>query len=358
MPSPPDIHAASDCRTSKERRFVLLRFVLRSLLCFSACSPHVWASEGAIELPDVVAQTQRKLVKVYGAGGLRGLEAYQSGFLISVDGIVLTAWTYVLDTDPVIVVMHDGHRYEARLLGVDPRLELALLQIDAEESDFFDLQQAVELAVGDTVLAFSNLYGVATGDEPLSVQRGIVAGIARLDARKGTYQTPHQGPVYVVDAVTNNAGAAGGAVTDRAGRLAAVIGKELRNSQSGVWLNYAVPIAELRASVAALRRGETVEQAADPAIEVAHPWSAGLAGIQLVPDVLPATPPYIEHVQSGSPASAAGLQPDDLITFVNGRLVRSQRELTERLEQLPEHEPLTLALVRDNELVSVTVAPQ
>ena len=252
----------------------MLRYLAFSLLMSWACLPHGYASDGARALPEVASQTQRKLVKVYGAGGLRGLEAYQSGFLISADGLVLTAWTYVLDTDPVIVVAHDGHRYEATLLGVDPRLEIALLQVDTTDSDFFDLQQAVELAVGDTVLAFSNLYGVATGDEPLSVQRGIVAAITQLDARKGTYQTPYRGRVYVLDAVTNNAGAAGGAVTDRAGSLAAVIGKELRNSQSGVWLNYAVPITELRESVAALRHGESVELAA----ESGHRGAASLVG--------------------------------------------------------------------------------
>ena len=56
------------------------------------------------------------------------------------------------------------------------------------------------------MLAFSNLFGVATGDEPASVLHGIVAAKTRLEARRGVFDTPYKGPVYVVDAMTNNPG--------------------------------------------------------------------------------------------------------------------------------------------------------
>jgi hypothetical protein len=55
------------------------------------------------------------MVKIYGAGGLRGLEAYQSGFLISPQGHVLTAWSYVLDTDFITVTLADGRKFQGRL---------------------------------------------------------------------------------------------------------------------------------------------------------------------------------------------------------------------------------------------------
>ncbi len=50
----------------------------------------------------------------------------------------------------------------------------------------------------------------------------------------------YDGPIYVLDAMTNNAGAAGGALTDDQGRLVGVLGKELRNAQNNTWLNYAL----------------------------------------------------------------------------------------------------------------------
>ena len=60
---------------------------------------------GTVSLATTIAQVQPKMVKIYGAGGLRGLEAYQSGFLISGEGHILTVWSYVLDSDAVGVTL-------------------------------------------------------------------------------------------------------------------------------------------------------------------------------------------------------------------------------------------------------------
>ncbi len=78
-------------------------------------------------LASVARDVQPKMVKIYGSGGLRGLEAYQSGMLVSPDGDVLTAWSYVLDSD-VTVVLDDGRRFTATLLGADPLTEIARIE--------------------------------------------------------------------------------------------------------------------------------------------------------------------------------------------------------------------------------------
>ena len=88
------------------------------------------------------------MVKIYGAGGYRGMEAYESGMLISPDGHILTAYSYVLDTDYITVVLADGRRFEAKLLGADPRLEIAVLKIEAKQLPCFDLEKAVRAAGG------------------------------------------------------------------------------------------------------------------------------------------------------------------------------------------------------------------
>ena len=131
----------------------------------------------------VVSEHQPKMVKIYGAGGLQGFEAYQSGFLISAEGHVLTIWSYVLDTDDVVIMLDDGRKLKAELVGADPRTEIAVMKVDvADPLPHYDWKQAVSLEAGDRVLAFSNLYGVATGDEPVSVQHGVRLGA--LDAQR------------------------------------------------------------------------------------------------------------------------------------------------------------------------------
>ena len=105
------------------------------------------------DLADVIAEAQTKVVKIYGAGGIRGLEAYQSGFLVSEEGHVLTVWSYVLDTEDLAVVLDDGSKFAAEILYSHPQLDLAILKIDASQLPHFEIGASVELSVGGRVLA-------------------------------------------------------------------------------------------------------------------------------------------------------------------------------------------------------------
>ncbi len=213
--------------------------------CLLAGAGIARASEGAASLVDVARNVQPKVVKLYGAGGLRGLEAYQSGILISGKGHVLTVWSYVLDADEVTVVLNDGRHFSAKYVASDPITEIALLKFDpgGEEVPHFDLATAVKAEPGARVLAFSNLFGIAVGNEPVSMLHGVISSVAPLEARRGAFGTNYHGDVYVVDAAANNPGAAGGALTDAQGRLLGMLGKELRSKLSGTWLNYALPVS-------------------------------------------------------------------------------------------------------------------
>jgi S1-C subfamily serine protease len=346
--------------TSRPRRVAVMAAYLSG--CLAVCLPTLAAPmtrqappAGSASFFDVIEQVQPKIAKIYGSGGLRGLEAYQSGFLISAEGHILTVWSYVLDAEEyILVVLHDGTRYPAKILNYDPRLEIALLKIEAQELPHFSLDKGVELSPGARVLALSNLFGIAVGDEPASVLQGFVAAISPLAARRGAYQTVYRGPVYVLDAMTNNPGAAGGALTDRRGHLAGILGKELVNALDNTWLNYAIPISELTASVQDMLAGRNPPRRIDEsARRPANPHSLDALGIRLVPDVLSRTPAFIDQLQPGSPADLAGLRPDDLILFVNDRMVSSCKELREELAYVDRIDPLRLTVQRGQELLEV-----
>jgi len=301
----------------------------------------------------VVDSVQPKIVKIYGAGGLQRMEAYQSGFLVSADGHVVTAWTHVLDTDYVTATLDDGRKFEATLLGADPRIDVALLKIDADELPHFSLGEAADVHVGTRVLAFSNLFGVATGDEPASVLHGSVSAVTSLAARSGAYKIPYHGTVYVVDAITNNPGAAGGVLTDRQGQLVGMLGKELRHATSNVWLNYALPVPAFAPSIRGMIAGDVLPlgdaQRALPPISL----TLDQLGIVLVPNILSRTPPFIDTVRAGSLAQHALLKPDDLVVFLNGRLVSSCTILLEELKYLEHDAPVSLTVMRGEELIEV-----
>jgi S1-C subfamily serine protease len=320
----------------------------------SALAPHSYA---AAPLHDTIRAAQRKVVKIYGAGGVRGLEAYQSGILISPEGHILTALSYVLDTDELTVVLDDGRKFTPELLGIDQMSELAVLKLPVKDETLaaFDLASAAKADVGDRVLALSNLYNIAGGDEPVSVLQGVVTTIAPLEARRGGFQANFRHGVYILDAAANNPGAAGGALVDWNGRLLGVLGKELKSRATGAWLHYALPIDQIAATVDRLRTGQSLN-VVDQLSKPAEALSLGNLGLVLVPDVLARTPPYIDSVFPNSPAARAGLRPDDLVVFIAGEPTASCKAVAEVIARQERFDDVSVSVLRDGELIEVSLA--
>ncbi len=353
------IHATADRRRSDEPRAGRLRLERPKALRTAALVVGVWLLGTAVawagSLQETIQSVLPRVVKIYGAGGLSGLEHYSTGFLVSEEGHVVTVWSHVLDAEEVTVVLDDGRRFPAKVLGAEPTLDLAVLKLQADELHLphFNLDEAVDVPPGTLVLAFSNMFGIATGNEPVSVMHAVVSARTRLQARRGVFETTYRGPVYVLDAVTNNTGAGGGVVTTWDGRLVGMIGKELRNAQSNTWVNYAIPASEMASVVRQIRTGRFEPEARRQPKE--NPWRYSTVdfGFVLIPDVVHRTPPYVDAVTSGSQADRAGLRPGDLVVFVNGELVQSCRELKERLGWVEPGERVRLTVRRGDRLLEV-----
>ncbi len=305
--------------------------------------------------PDTLEATLAKVVKIFGSGGVRNLEGYGTGLLVSANGHVITVWSHLLDSGDVSVVLNDGRRFNAKFLKGDPSRDLAVLKIEGENLDLpcFDLRETVDASPGTRVLAFSNMFKVATGDEPVSVVHGVVAARARLSARRGAFGAAYEGPVYIVDAVTNNPGAAGGALTTLDGRLVGMIGRELRNTESNTWLNYAVPLTQLRQPIAEIIAGRGPPPAPKPDEANLPKTSAIDLGLVMVPDVVYRTPAYVDSVIPESAAAKAGVMTEDLIVFVNDELVQSNRTLRTILGRIESGDAIRLVVRRKEKLVSL-----
>ena len=179
------------------------------------------------------------------------------------------------------------------------------------------------------MLALSNTFEIAMRDEPLSVQRGVIAGVHEAAGRRGVFEFPYTGDVYVVDAITNNPGAAGGALIDRKGNLLGVIGREIKNSLSDTWMNYAIPVsAKVDIAISeTVKDKDGKEKEEEKTVTVTMPefvakgmkgeykpvkrptlvaGEGGYHGIIFVPNVLERTPAYVEDVVPDSPAAKAG----------------------------------------------------
>jgi serine protease Do len=341
------------------------RYTLVGLVAAAAALASPARLTAADPLADAVEKSNKKLVKLFGAGGFSRLNNYGTGIVISKEGHILTVASQLLDTSDLVVHLYDGQRLKAQVLVTEPLLDVALVKVKVEgkkideptglDLDYFDFDAAVKRGPaqpGDWIVGLSNTFEIALRDEPLSVQRGVISAYTKMAGRRGIFEFPYTGDVYVVDAITNNPGAAGGALLTRRGELLGIIGREIKNTLSDTWMNYAIPVGAktvVKEKVTVKDKdGKDVEEERDRELSmpefvtlamqgkykpVKHNkvigGQGGYHGIIFVPNVLERTPAYIEDVVPGSPADRAGLRADDLVSFVDGEPIVSIKAFEE-----------------------------
>jgi serine protease Do len=312
--------------------------------------PDTAAIDGAFA--DAVAAAQKRTVKIYGAGIGRS-PAYGTGLTVSAAGEILTANGVHLGGQTLRVTLPDGSTHEATVVRRSQELQSALLKIETETPDYFDLAESTSAEMpaaeaGDWVLAVSNAFKVASGDEPLSVNIGVYGLRMKLDARRGLQDFPYSGDVLLYDAITSNPGAAGGAVVTSEGKLLGMIGRVIEAKSTNTRLNYAVPVDLLAKFV----RGEET-----PMVAVTPTGNTPDLGIRLFALGGRKAPAFVDRIIPGSPAATAGLKSDDLVVTIAGQVVRDAGEFRRIVGGLAIGQEVVVEVKRKNELLSVKLTP-
>ncbi len=296
----------------------------------------------------VVERAQPRMVKVYGAAAGR-VEGYATGIIVSNDGQVLTTQGVFLDGSQIRVITSDGISHQASILRRDRQHQLALLQISAPTPDYFDIRESDVGRQGDWVIAICNAFKVADKQEPLSATLGVISLRTSMEARLNARDVAYQGDLVLIDQITSNPGAAGGAVLTTDGQLVGVIGKIINSSETNTRLNYAIPNSILAAFLA-----ERLDQ---PAGAEPEPKRAVQLGIRIFSHGGRNSPAYIDRVQRGSPAFKARLKPDDLLISIAGEKIGNVREYQAALKKLKPDQETIIVVKRGAELKRVTIIP-
>ena len=304
-----------------------------------------------------IADSSGTVVKLFGAG-LGHLDAYGSGTIISADGHVVTVWNHLINTSYLTAVTTDGLRYRLDVVGTSAAHDVAVLKLNTAESEQFPHINRVTTFkpdAGSQILAFSNMFQVAAGNEPVSVVHGIIAAEAKLEAGFGRWKFPLRSKVLILDAVTNNSGAAGGLLTDVKGTPVGLLGRELRHNDSGTWVNYAVPFETLNPVIDAILAGRSVDQndKETAVLQISDRQLTSAWGMTLLPKVLRETPAYIDRVIPGSAADKAGLRRGDLVVLLNDDVIQTSTKLRNYLAQIRSGFRVTITVNRNGALQSV-----
>src|SRR5689334_10348418 len=243
-------------------------------------------------------------------GGRGPVTGQGSGFFISADGYAVTNNHVVDGADKVEVTMDDGKTYTAKVIGTDPRTDVALIKV-AGRTDFpFAKLSDAKPRIGDWVLAVGNPFGLGG-----TVTAGIVSASGR-DIGNGPYDDFIQ-----IDAPVNK-GNSGGPAFDTQGEVVGVNTAIFSPSGGSVGIAFSIPAPTVKSVVAQLKdKGSVSRGWIGVQIQPVTPDIADSLGLKKAEGALVAEP------QADGPAAKAGIESGDVITAVNGTPVKDAREL-------------------------------
>jgi serine protease Do len=264
-----------------------------------------------------------------------------SGFIIDASGIVVTNNHVIGDANDIQVILHNGTKLKAEIIGKDAKIDLAVLRVKPEAGKplkAVPFGDSEKMRPGDWVIAIGNPFGLGG-----SVSAGIVSARGR-NIESGPYDN------YIQTDAAINKGNSGGPTFNVGGEVVGVNTAIASPSGGSVGLAFAIPAETVQAVVDQLRADGKVAR--------------GYLGVQVQPvtkDIADglgldkAKGALVDHAEPGTPAAKAGLKSGDVIESVNGASVNDARELSRRIAGLKPGAKVELAYLRAGKSDTATV---
>ncbi len=273
----------------------------------------------------------------------RTIEARGSGFIISGDGLVVTNNHVVKGATSISVTLDDGTTLPAKVIGRDPRTDLALLRVKPTgKLPFIQLGESDDVQPGQWVIAVGNPYGLGG-----TVTAGIVSARGR-DIGEGPYDSFLQ-----IDAPINR-GNSGGPLFTQDGKVVGVNTAIFSPSGGSIGIGFAIPSDVVRDVVAQLQAHGRVTRSylGVEAQEVTPVMAKALA----LPNSIgnPPSGALVASVSQDSPAEKAGIKPGDVITAINTQKITTPRDLAVKVAGVTPGSDAKLSIVRNGDVQTIS----
>jgi Do/DeqQ family serine protease len=271
-------------------------------------------------------------------------EGLGSGVIVTPDGYILTNNHVVEGADELKITLADDRDFIAKVIGSDPKTDIAVLKIEGQNLPTVTLADSAKLRVGDVVFAVGNPLGVGQ-----TVTMGIVSAIGR--SKLGLLENVSGYEDFIQTDAAINMGNSGGALVDARGRLIGINSAILSPSRGNIGIGFAIPInlasfiMNSLVETGGVSRGYLGVTSDTVTADVAEQlgMSPGTRGV------------VITDIDPDSPAEAAGLKRTDVILAINGRAISTWEELRLLVSQVVPNSKVTLNVIRDGKPRTVHV---
>jgi len=264
-----------------------------------------------------------------------------SGFIISADGYVLTNYHVVENAESVLVRLIDRQEFDAEIVGMDQRSDLALLRIDAQDLPYLTLAGGEELEVGEWVVAIGSPFGL-----DYSVTAGIVSAKGRsLPTEDNENYVP-----FIQTDVAINPGNSGGPLFNLRGEVVGVNSQIYTRSGGSIGLSFAIPSSVVEYVVGQLKtEGRVTRGWLGVAIQNVDRNLAESFGLDRPHGAL------VAEVMPDSPAERAGFKSGDVIVAFDGRSIEESADLPHVVGMLQPGRTVQAKVVRDGRTRRISV---
>jgi len=263
---------------------------------------------------------------VYGAG---------SGFIVSPDGVILTNAHVVRDADEVTVKLQDRREYRAKVLGSDPKTDVAVLKVDAKNLPVVPLGNTRNLQVGEWVLAIGSPYGLES-----TVTAGVVSAKGRNIDQNGVQ--------FIQTDVAVNPGNSGGPLFNTRGEVVGINSQIYSQTGGYQGLSFAIPIdVAVRIKDQIVATGKVQHAKLGVGLQDVGQGFADAFKLQSPDGAL------VSNVERGGAAERAGLKAGDVIRKVNGQPIVTGGDLSAIVSVAKPGDKLALDVWRDGKIVQL-----
>lgn len=264
---------------------------------------------------------------------------FGSGFIIDPEGFILTNQHVVENAGKIVVKLSDKRELEARLIGADPKTDIALIKIDAKgRLPTAPLGDSSMIEVGEWVLAIGNPFGLDH-----TVTSGIVSAKGR-NIGAGPYDN------FIQTDASINPGNSGGPLVNMEGEVVGINTAILSRSGGNIGIGFAIPINLVKELLPQLKeKGVVVRAWLGVAIQRVSPAIAESLGLEGARGAL------VASVSKGGPAECGGVKVGDVITEFDEKAIKDSDDLPRMVASMPVGKEVQLKVIRDKKEVALTV---